>query len=234
VVEQTDYSFRVDHLRAHREASEVVARKRGSKNQKAFNNLNIIQNNVTGIVGEMAFSSTFRIPRRLYSHPSAQYGDGGIDYRLSTGLTIDVKATRARTPTLRVYEHEKGRTDAYVLAYVPKGGAPPILVGWCLDKQVQDGREVLTQAGKVSVLKRRDLSPIAELMRLHDNGLIKFRMRSRLYGGKIFAVAVDKINECLNFDGAAMPMPIFEEMQKERLGGASDEKLREIAANWIE
>ena len=228
-----DYTFRVDELRARREAAEVVARKSGSKSQGAYNGVDLVKNNTTGILGEMIFSEAFRLPRRLFSHPDCRDGDDGIDFRLSNGMTVDVKATCSTKPKLRVLE-TKSAPDIYVLASAPKADPEGRrLIGWAFGAQVRAAPDVATKLGTVKVLTVDFLAEMKSLKQIHAKGLKRCQIMSKLHSGTIFDVVIDDVNNCVYFDGQVMPIESLKEIEAKRANGASDEEVIEEAANWV-
>ena len=86
---------------------------------------------LVGVAGERAFAKTFDLPLDGQMRPS---GDGGVDFMLPNGLTVDVKTFRRPLNLLR----EAGREEAeiLVLAGYDDSTGNAELIGWEWDHEL--------------------------------------------------------------------------------------------------
>lgn len=89
--------------------------------------------NLIGLLAEYAFAKWAKLDR-----PKAiegAYSDGGSDFTLPSGLTIDIKGSK-RVEKLMLPIKKKIRADIYVLAMVDVEGKSVRLMGWATAKEM--------------------------------------------------------------------------------------------------
>jgi len=84
-----------------------------------------------GVAGEIAFANEFGLEVDTTARPE---GDGGVDFTLSNGLTVDVKTYRKPYHLLR--EVNKPHADILVLARFDDSSGEARLIGWEWDSEM--------------------------------------------------------------------------------------------------
>jgi len=84
-----------------------------------------------GVAGEIAFAREFGLEVDTTARPE---GDGGVDFTLSNGLTVDVKTYRKPYHLLR--EVNKPHADILVLAGFSDSTGEAHLIGWEWDSEM--------------------------------------------------------------------------------------------------
>jgi len=84
-----------------------------------------------GVAGQIAFAKEFGLEVDTTARPE---GDGGVDFTLSNGLTVDVKTYRKPYHLLR--EVDKPHADILVLAGFDDSTGEAQLIGWEYDTEM--------------------------------------------------------------------------------------------------
>lgn len=116
-----------------------------------------------GALGEVAFARVFGLS---VPEPVAKHGDGGVDYTLPSGATVDVKTISGSEPwRLGLLVPKRLRSGLYVLVHVDFETETATLCGW----QTGGGAAARGEdRGDHWRVKQRDLLPMTDLYRHMD------------------------------------------------------------------
>lgn len=123
--------------------------------------------NGLGFKGEYAFSKLFKLePTQVTVR-----ADGGIDYVLSNGLTVDVKCSRRNDPDLIFDGFDSFKADIGVLGHSTDDKYFVDFVGWITKDKFMDICDQRDYGhGMRKYVKFDQLSPILDLVQLHQKG----------------------------------------------------------------
>jgi hypothetical protein len=115
---------------------------------------------IEGALGEIAFARVFGL---AVPEPVAKRGDGGIDYQLPSGATVDVKSISGPEPwKLGLLVPKRLRAGLYCLVHISFDDKVATLLGWQTGgASAQRGED----RGDHWRVKQRDLLPMTELYR---------------------------------------------------------------------
>jgi hypothetical protein len=113
---------------------------------------------IEGALGEIAFARVFGL---AVPEPVAKHGDGGIDYTLPSGATVDVKTISGPEPwRLGLLVPKRLRAGLYCLVHVDFDTGLVTLLGWQTGgASAQRGED----RGDHWRVKQRDLLPMTQL-----------------------------------------------------------------------
>ena len=115
---------------------------------------------IEGALGEIAFARVFGLG---IPEPVVKHGDGGIDFTLPSGATVDVKSISGPEPwRLGLLVPKRLRAGLYCLVHVDFENNTATLLGWQTGgSSAQRGED----RGDHWRVKQRDLLPMTELYR---------------------------------------------------------------------